>query len=132
MGNHPIGGQCHALGQNCLVGSGKATPAPPLSSHLHSPNQRGKPRQHLKSEHILWPPLGVSIRMARFLSAIGASIGWRSLALPKCTLTVSSGLPHIFLLQSHKTPTGKLLVHHLVATWCSYETGTATLIVPSP
>lgn len=132
MGNHPIGGQCNALGQNCLVGSGKATPAPPLSNHLHSPNQRGKPRQHLKSEHILWPPLGISIRMARFLSAIGASIGWRSLALPKCTLTVSSGLPHIFLLQSHKIPTGKLLVHHLVATWCSYETGTATLIVPSP
>lgn len=86
-------GSVNKLNQNFLDSSEKGTPAPSLSSYLHSPNKVGKTDNNIqnKSTYLWLPPT----RMAILLSATEASIGWEPLLMPRCILTLSSGLFYI-------------------------------------
>lgn len=98
-------GNINKLSQNFLHGSGRGTPSPFLSSHLHSPNKTEKPDNNIQNKSTyLGPLLGVSTRRVVFLSATEASIGFRLLATPRWVLTGSSGISHVCLPQSNAIP----------------------------
>lgn len=119
-------GSVNKLNQNFLDSSEKGTPAPSLSSYLHSPNKVGKTDNNSqnKSTYLWLPPT----RMAIFLSATEASIGWEPLLMPRCILTLSSGLFYIWVTYSNMISVRRMLAY--LATRWSHEIGAPVLTLP--
>lgn len=119
-------GSVNKLNQNFLDSSENGTPAPSLSNYLYSPNKVGKTDNNIqnKSTYLWLPPT----RMAVLLSTTEASVGREPLLMPRCILTLSSGLFYIWVTYSNMIFAGRMLAH--LATRWSHEIGTPDLTLP--